>query len=133
MILATDRRGGIPRDGWDAPTAIPPNRALPVTTVWAQPELASRQLFLSNKPLCQLSLVAEVDWAGKPAIAARGSSFAPAVPIELKFWILHSQYSPGLGKRAFSCETKQISLPVVPSTSRVVRACKNVGKDIDRM
>ena len=46
-----------------------------MTTVRAQPALASRQVLLSNSPLCQESPVLA---AGLPAIAALGSSFSSA-------------------------------------------------------
>ena len=46
-----------------------------MTTVRAQPALASRQVLLSNSPLCQESPALA---AGLPAIAALGSSFSSA-------------------------------------------------------
>jgi len=57
---------------------MPPRRALPVTTVRAHPALASCQVLLSNSPLMPESPLL---MAGRPAIAARGSSFSSAQPV----------------------------------------------------
>ena len=73
---AVELRGGaLETCRQSSPTAMPPRRALPVTTVRAQPALASRQVLLSNSPLCHESPALA---AGLPAIAALGSSFSSA-------------------------------------------------------
>ena len=59
----------------DLPTAVPPRRALPVTTVRAHPEFASCQVLLSNNPLTPLSPLL---LGCRPAMAALGSSFSSA-------------------------------------------------------
>ena len=59
----------------DIPTAVPPRRALPVTTVRAHPAFASCQVLLSNRPLTPLSPLL---LGGRPAMAALGSNFSPA-------------------------------------------------------
>ena len=60
------------------PTAMPPSRARPVTTLRAQPAWVSIQEPLSKRPLTQGSLPGDSDPTVLPAMAARGSSFSTA-------------------------------------------------------